>query len=536
MADNEFLEQFFSKEKKDRVSDLSKSVVHHDKFDEETAHALYEEMKEFAAASDRLVDFTPTGGSAYMDAFYALDKATPWLLDPKQVRASHQVNHMVLDEMMDLKEYEELRTYSTGDDVASGLACITLEPELETLFDRTKQAQKLADEMQQMMQQMQGLEGEAHDLDEMLEQMQNGVGAGAGLGDEEREGKAQDFQKQASLIEEAMDQLREQMAAKQDELDAELKDVKPAVRAALRKAMKEAVKDAAEADQAAQAWGLDPGTLLRLDPQKRIEMASKIRNERFKRIAQLFGPMQRMAFAEQQRRTVHSNDEIYDVESGNDLARMLPMELLALEDEMLELDFLRKYVEERLLQYKMRGEEKLAKGGIIFCEDGSGSMAGDCEIWAKAVGLTLLQIAKSQKRSFYGIHFGGPGMIRCYDFRDPKNATFDEIIAFAETFFNGGTDFVTPLSKALDVIREENSRFGAIKSDVVFATDGMCGVPEKWLKEFKEEQDRLSFRVYGVVIGGSKDSEPLSTICDKRVLTVQDMTSGNDLREIFRSL
>lgn len=531
-----FLDEFFDKEKPDKVSDLSKNVVGHDKWDKEEAQGLREEMKEFANAEERLIDFTETGGTAYEDSYFALVKANPKMLDPKKVRPSHQVNHMVLDEAMDLKEYEELRTYSTGDSIASGLAAITLEPELETLFDKAKQAQKLADELQQQMQQMEGLEGEAADLDAMLEQMQNGEGAGAGLGEEEREGKAQNFQEQAALIEQQMNELREKMAQTEAELEQELKDLKPAVKAGMRKAMKQAVNDAAEADQAAQAWGLDPGTLMRLDPKQRLEMAKKIRTERFKRIAQLFGPMQRMAFAEQQRKTIHSNDEIYDIEAGADLARVLPVELLALEDETLELDFYRKFFEEQLLQYKMRGEEKLAKGGIIFCEDGSGSMAGDCEIWAKAVGLTLLQVAKSQRRSFYGIHFGGPGMIKQFDFRDPKNATFEEIIAFAETFFNGGTDFVTPLSKALDIIKEENGRFGAVKSDIVFCTDGMCGVPPAWLEEFKKEQERLAFRVYGVVIGGSPDSEPLASICDKRVLTVKQLTSGDDLREIFRSL
>lgn len=531
-----FLDEFFDKEKPDRVSELEKSVVEHDKWDAEEAQGLRDEMREFAAAEERLIDFTETGGSAYEDMFYALDKANPRMRDANKVRPSHQVNHMVLDEAMDLKEYEEMRTYSTGDAIASALAAIAMEPELETLFDKAKQAEKLAEELQQQMQAMQGLEGEAADLEQMMQDMQNGEGSGAGMSEGEREGKAQDFQQQAALIEQQMNDLRDQMTQTQEELEAELKNLKPAIKAGMRKALKQAVNDAAEADQAAQAWGLDPGTLMRLDPKQRLEMAKKVRTERFKRIAQLFGPMQRMAFAEQQRKTIHSNDEIYDIESGADLARILPVELLALEDETLELDFLRKYFEEQLLQYKMRGEEKLAKGGIIFCEDGSGSMAGECEIWAKAVGLTLLQLAKSQKRSFYGIHFGGPGKIRQFDFRDPKNATFEEIIAFAETFFNGGTDFVTPLSKALDIIKEENTRFGAIKSDVVFCTDGMCGVPPAWLEEFKKEQERLAFRVYGVVIGGSPDSEPLASICDKRVLTVKQLTSGDDLREIFRSL
>lgn len=526
-----FLDDFFRKEDDPtRSNDLEKNVVFHDKWDQESYDSLMKEMPEFSAAEDRLTDAVSTGGSAYADMFFALLKADPRLIPPKQVRASHQVNRLVMGEAMDLTEYESMRSYCQGDEIGTALATVGMEPELETLFDRLKQEQKLAQELQAQHDQMHGLEEEKQDLDEMIQQMQSGEGEGAGDAD------PVDLQDQASQIAEAMERLQDQIDMTEQQLEQALQQAGPGVRAAMKQALKQALKDATDVDQAAQTWGLDPGTLMRLDPHKRIEMARKLKNERFKRIAQLFGPMHRMAFAEQQRKTIHSNDEYYDVEIGSDLARVLPGELMQLGDPDLELQFIRKYFEGELLQYKMRGEEKLAKGGIIVCEDGSGSMAGDSEIWAKAVGLTLMQIAKSQNRSFYGIHFGGPGMIKQFDFRDPKNATFEQVIEFAELFFNGGTDFVTPLSKALDIMNEEYAAKGCVKSDIVFITDGMCGVPAPWLEQFKEAQEQLAFRVYGVVIGGSPDSEPLKTICDGRVLTVRQLTTGDDLRDIFRSL
>lgn len=30
---------------------------------------------------------------------------------------------------------------------------------------------------------------------------------------------------------------------------------------------------------------------------------------------------------------------------------------------------------------------------------------------------------------------------------------------------------------------------GAVKADIVFCTDGECGVSEQWMKEFKDEQE-----------------------------------------------
>jgi uncharacterized protein with von Willebrand factor type A (vWA) domain len=366
-----------------------------------------------------------------------------------------------------------------------------------------------------------------HDLDEMMAQAEAG---------EMEEGEPQDFQSQKALIDAAMAALEAQIAAEGQEFQDAIEAARASIKASIRDALKAGIADAKDMESLSSAWGLDPGSLHRLPANERIEMAKKLNTEKFRRIAQLIGPMHRMAMAEQQRKTVHSRDEVYDVSKGNDVARLLPMELLKLDDPIQELEFFRKFMENDLLQYELRGTERLAKGGIVFCEDGSGSMGGDREIWAKAVGLSLMQIAKVQNRSFYGIHFGGPGMTQQFDFRDPKKITVDDVIEFAELFFGGGTDFMTPLSQALDIMREEHAEKGCVKGDIVFATDGMCGVKDTWLEEFKAEQARLGFRVYGIVIGGSPESEPLYTIADKRVFTIQNLINGDDIREIFRAV
>ena len=98
------------------------------------------------------------------------------------------------------------------------------------------------------------------------------------------------------------------------------------------------------------------------------------------------------------------------------------------------------------------------------------------------------------------------------------------------------TDFVTPLSWALDKLVTQYKDAGQVKGDIVFCTDGMCGVPEQWLKEFKDKQAELGFRVWGIVIGGSPQSEPLVSICDGRVLTVSDLLSANEIRSIFNQI
>ena len=52
-------------------------------------------------------------------------------------------------------------------------------------------------------------------------------------------------------------------------------------------------------------------------------------------------------------------------------------------------------------------------------------------------------------------------------------------MAAAETFLNGGTNFETPMRKAMSLIEED----GFEKADVVFITDGECELNEAYARE-----------------------------------------------------
>jgi uncharacterized protein with von Willebrand factor type A (vWA) domain len=267
-----------------------------------------------------------------------------------------------------------------------------------------------------------------------------------------------------------------------------------------------------------------------------MELAKRMNTPKFRKVAEIFGPMDSLAIMEQKRRVDYLREEIYDIELGDDLRRILPYRLAQMSDPEEEDLFWADFVEGRLMQYQMRGTERVAKGGIIYLHDGSGSMKGDKEVWAKAVGLCLLHIARKQKRSMWAIQFGASHQVRVDDFHDSSNIVPEAVIDFAEYFFNGGTSFVDPLNKALAILKDEHAKTGFTKSDIVFATDGLAHVTPEWLKPFKEDQEKLDFRVWGINIGGSKTAEPFYSICDGRVAAVQDLQSGADLREIFGGL
>lgn len=539
-----FLDGFFGENGRPiRKSPNSKFTVKHDKWDKEDYDAIIDEIKELEVASNQLTEAAPTGGPAMGDTFHSLKKALVKLKEDSDIRPSHLVNKVVADELQDLKEYEELRVHTMGDVVSAGLGCVTMEPKLEMLFDRLKDEQQMLAELEAMAA---AAEGAGEDIESLEEMIANALAEGDGEG-------AKDFQKQKAKAEEALEKLKEQMEALADSVDEKIQGKIPEMKELAKGAVSDALEQAENLDSLDSTWGLDPGQLQALPAQRRIELAKKFSTDKFKRVAELLGSMTRMAIGEQQKKVTTARDEIYDIELGDDLTRVLPVDLLLMGDDDMDVVFFNKLIERSLPQYKLRGTEKIAKGDIIVCIDDSGSMSGDREPWAKAVGLALLAICKLQKRGFTGIHFGSPGETKTYEFDksdwsastrylrmsaqpavELRLAPIDAVVSFAETFFNSGTDFMTPLSMSLDRLRTQYEKEGAVSGDIVFITDGICGVDEQWLKEFKESQEQIGFRVWGIIIGGNPESEPLRTICDTRVFTIKNLLDGTEIRDIFR--
>jgi uncharacterized protein with von Willebrand factor type A (vWA) domain len=194
---------------------------------------------------------------------------------------------------------------------------------------------------------------------------------------------------------------------------------------------------------------------------------------------------------------------------------------------------MRRLLEGRLLQYSLK-EEK-GRGPLVVCVDGSSSMSGDKEIWAKAVCLTLLEIAKRERRKFIVIVFSGKGSplkIFGSDMRERWEMKEKEILELADYFPGGGTDFEDPINKALEFLKDSKFK----KGDVVFITDGECDVSGEWLDAFLPEKRRLAFQLFSVLIDltGRETPESLKKFSDK-VTTVSRLTS-EDARDIFTNL
>ena len=465
-AAKSFLQRYLTGRQK---ADLHKHSVLHDRWDKADLDSIIKEMDSFAEARKALGNFAPQSGESLLgDDFLSMVKAQPKLAPQEDMEPTHIINGVVMDEAMQLPDYQKLHRFSVADPIQAGAAAVSMEPKLEEIYDRLRTQQEQMQELIDMVAQHSDLQDQLDGLEEAMEAIAGGGGG---------EAEGEDPQAQKALIEEQMRRLEEEMGIAAEEIDDGIEKEIPQMQQILRTAMKEAGEEAETAESAAIAWGLDPGGLKRLPPERRLQLAEKLNSEKFRKIAELFGTMNRIAMAEQERKVYHAADEIFDIEQGADLERMLLEESVRLVNPALRALWAKDFIEEALLQYQLHGVEKVAKGSIILAEDGSGSMGGAREIWAKAVGLALCRITREQKRDFHAIHFGGTGELYEFEFigsgfdgevnthysgRQYRNKYpdrhfdfIDGVVHFAEVFFDGGTCFVTPLSKALEIQQEQ---------------------------------------------------------------------------------
>ena len=248
-----------------------------------------------------------------------------------------------------------------------------------------------------------------------------------------------------------------------------------ALRAALRKAAREARDAVQDAESAIEGMGpCMPGNefVKKSGPANLAairEAHERLKNSpRLKRIAQLAGRLERLASSKARSKVRPGVGEIHGVEIGDDLARLLPSELVCLRHPKLKLVLMSRILERRALTYGMTGREPTARGPIVILLDESASMREDGkDIWSKAVALALLSTATKQRRAWHLIAFNGG--IRREVSIEPGKATPADIANALDQHVAGGTDFDAPVLRAVEIIRTSRTMRQA---DVVVITDG----------------------------------------------------------------
>jgi uncharacterized protein with von Willebrand factor type A (vWA) domain len=323
-----------------------------------------------------------------------------------------------------------------------------------------------------------------------------------------------------NLVEEAKEKL--------NKLNEELQQKD--IRKIIKEALKQSSEDVQQTNSFLNSFGTGEGQNQTIPMKDKIEIAKKLmNNSKLKQIATLAGRFQNLALHYQSTKTKHGVDEIVDIKMGNDINKIVPTELVYLDDPDLDIVFYDKLSQRKLLQFDTEGKENLSKGPIILCIDGSGSMTGDREVWSKAFALGLLTIAKKQKRDFSIIHFGSEREIKTYSFSskiDPTN-----LLEALSYFFHGGTNFEQPLHTAVKLIKENKNMK---KADIVFITDGECVVSEVFNVHFLENKEKYEFKIYGILIETSSNELPFPT--DTVFKLNKNEKDDNILQQIYGGL
>ncbi len=273
----------------------------------------------------------------------------------------------------------------------------------------------------------------------------------------------------------------------------------PTTQGALAKAARRAVQAGGEEAQDLQGqltqWGLDPQMPQQVPLGERMTMAQQLMQPQFRKVADLIGRMRHLARARQGRALRHLRDELYRITQGNDLSRVLPVELASLQDPLRSLEFGRRFLEGQLAQYDVKPIPREGRGSVLCAIDCSGSMQGASMEWASAVGLVLMDTARRQKRDFAAVFFNGEVVA---EFRFEKgNAPPTEILRFAQVGANGGTDFEPPLRWALAQL--QTARFK--NADITFITDGSSRLKEDFAAELAAQKTQWGFRIFSILIG-----------------------------------
>ena len=341
--------------------------------------------------------------------------------------------------------------------------------------------------------------------------------------------KAPDAQLEQQIVATAnqAESKQRQVAAVSKMVDTNTVRNQEAISGIVAQAVHAAAEKAEEVQSIIAAWGDDPGDLKRTEVNTAL-LKTVRKSSVLKDISKYLGRF-RAIFAQGKRNGyAYGRGEKYSLELGNDLSRALTSELAMLASPLTAPLFLRKYQRRQIKQYQRREPVYKGMGDIICCLDESQSTEGDPAAWGKAVALTLLEIAADGKRNFALIHFSGGNRCQVDIFRPGEYTVADKMRA-AETFLNGGTNFRTPMAKALQLIKEG----GFENADIVFITDGECILPVDYLTELRQEQVAHRFTVTGVLLDAGKPGMDFSLkpFCQNIYRTSQ-LLGENIVREL----
>jgi uncharacterized protein with von Willebrand factor type A (vWA) domain len=490
--------------------------VESDAFDRSAFAALVAETPSLAALIDRGGTLVPHFRALLEDCFCLLYKLEPRWRAEAEVAPAAAFNRVLLAGLREHPLLDSVRTETQLDEVRAGLGALLLGEHVLALLRDERLLPR----------------GDLLDLWDLDRREQELWRAADALAEIEHSEAGEETRAEAVRAAQAAEGELRQKAARVTE---RLSEIPSGARAAVPAGLGGLGRELAEGAEHARSWGSGLGGGGRHSPGRQIELGRRLAtNPKLRRLAALVGRMRAQALALRRSSLERASEEVFDVELGRTLDRLLPPELLALRQPALRRDLLRRLTEGQLLCYRLRGTDERGRGPMIVCLDGSSSMAGEKEIWSKAVALTLLEIARRQRRLFRFICFSSPDtplFMLDLNPRDHHLVREERALDVAEYFPGGGTDFETPLDAAAEALAAARYRRG----DVVLITDGECRVSPAWRERFRRQKRRLGFSLFSVLIDVGPSSAATIAELSDRVTSISQLTDAA-ARDLFMAL
>lgn len=460
------------------------------------------------------------------DIFNSLFKFNAKLHDEEDVKAFSKFNHGIMEEMLESEDYEKLRKNTKFDAMSSSIGTEVLQNKAMEKIQYFKEQYK--------KQQQTGQPQDGADAGKLIDQMNAAKGTSDAISNligSVPGGVDGMSPKQAQQLAALQQQLKKQ----EKEIDANIngqEEFTDGMTEEIDNAAAAANEVVGEVRDIVQAWGLETGqSNRRISLEKRRKSIERVRrSKRLKDLTDLIGRFRAIA-TQTKKQKIKNGHSIKSVTVGNHVESIIPSEWAKLAHPVLQKDFIKRFHEKQLFQYYKEDTRTKGRGPVVLCHDKSWSMEeneGAKDDWATALALATLEVAQKDKRNFAYIPYNGGVMDKMVKDIPAGELDPDDIMDIAELSPYGGTDFESPLRKAMEFLDSSSYK----KGDIVFVTDGDCGVSDQFVKEFKALKEQKQFFVHSVVInighsGASRGTVDLFSDHVTTISSIADLDEAN---------
>lgn len=505
------MEQLIYNEKKEKLDQLNKGFDY-----------------TISEIEDKAVDKLPSFKGLSQDLFNLFYKINPSSREDETLTNNAQkFNKHIIDKVLEDPDYGALKLITEGKDLESIEGCREFVKELyDNLDDLLKDVTgepgilKRVDKLQEALKDKLNQLKLNNDLLSQLDKENANKGQMEGL-----RANIESLSNQVKGIQNQIEKFNEIM-------DASSRVNEEKIEKNINKAISKSLDRVNEIKDILDMWGTQDGRPQTIEGK--TELISKIKNnDLFQKLAKELGKLRKLAKSSMNKRFTSGRGQRVGIEFGNKLNKVLPSELVYLANDETKALFYKKLADKKLKQYMENQELFEGRGHVIYIVDESGSTKGDRSIWAKALGIALMDIAIKDHRNFAFIPFDTRvGNVHHVNY---DNYSEDIVLQIANTFLGGGTDFNEPIKLAITLLNDDRYN----NADIVFVTDGHANIDFKVLQDFKEIMQNKSAKCTGILLDkggyGYISDSTIKKFCNK-VFRTSELSADTIAENVMNSI